>query len=551
MDLNFESKYLNEQIITYLGNKRKLIKFIDKTVNKIIIEDGDLNIKQKDNISFFDIFSGSGIVARYAKIKGFKVYANDLEIYSKVINEAMLNTNPSELQDLFANVIFNLKKNLNIKIDIGSDNYQIVLDFLNNLKKPKYKNSLYFSKHYAPKDTLNPDFENERLFYTQENALIIDSIVEIIFDNKIFCEKSKNIILCSLMYTMTKHINTSGTMKGFHNGWGGPSKTSLKRIMSKITLEKLPLIQGKKANIYQSYAENIFNEYPLDKIDIIYADPPYNQHQYSANYNHLVTICKNDKYDPGIVEKGSRAGIRIDHNRSNFCKSTKFNKEIKIAEKSFIDFINSVNCKYLIMSYNNEGLIKITKLINILSQEGKNKISVETQTYSKFKGGKNTQQTNDVIEYLLVVKMNENQSKEDLENLKTSLLSLEVKHFFMNNFIDYEKIDMNIFNILHEDNFVYITNKDSIKIMKIDKTTFKVVEENAERISKNDINYFKSIELEKKDLMEKYINAENVLLAKKLLPSFNIKKLKEIKDYFIDKINEIEKVNKVTIKNLL
>lgn len=59
------------------------------------------------------------------------------------------------------------------------------------------------------------------------------------------------------MYAMTKHINTSGTMKGFHNGWGGPTKTSLKRIMSKIALEKLPFIEGKNL-IYINHMLKIF-----------------------------------------------------------------------------------------------------------------------------------------------------------------------------------------------------------------------------------------------------------------------------------------------------
>lgn len=537
--MDFEEDFLNNQIITYLGNKRKLIKFIDKTVDKIISEDNELNVKNIEDISFFDIFSGSGIVSRYAKLKGFKVSSNDLELYSKIINEAMLNTNPSEIQDLFSSVIFNLNQNFRIKLGFG-DNYQIVLDFLNKLERPRYKKSLYFSKHYAPQKTEDPNFEKERLFYTQENALIIDSIIEIIFDSKIFSDKSRNIILCSLMYTMTKHINTSGTMKGFHNGWGGPSKTSIKRIMSKINLEKLPFVEGKKSHIYQSYAENIFNEYSLDKIDIIYADPPYNQHQYSANYNHLVTVCKNDKYDPGVVDKGSRAGIRTDHNRSNFCKSTKYNKEIKLAEKSFIDFIDSIKCKYLILSYNNEGIIKITKLIDILSKNGENKISIETQNYSKFKGGKNTKQSNNVIEYLLVVKMNEFQSPQEIDFIKKSILTLEIKHFFMNNYIDYSKIDSEKFDIVYLDDYVYIKDKNSIEIMKIDRKTFKVIDENIDKLSENNIDYFKEIELNKKNLMEKYIESKNVLLAKKLLTSFNIKKYKDAKDIFIEKIKNIE-----------
>ena len=51
-------KYLKEQIITYLGNKRKLIDKIAFEVEEILNELG------LEKVKICDIFSGSGIVAR-------------------------------------------------------------------------------------------------------------------------------------------------------------------------------------------------------------------------------------------------------------------------------------------------------------------------------------------------------------------------------------------------------------------------------------------------------------------------------------------------------
>ena len=425
-----KKKILKEQIITYLGNKRKLIPFIDEVVTDIIKNDKEMSNKKTNEIKFFDIFAGSGVVSRYSKLKGFKTYSNDLELYSSIIQKTIIGLNYSEINSIFKDIYYNLivnnlvsEKNIKNKMDINY--YNLTLCFLNNIKEPIIKENFYFSKHYSPKDTNNPDFENERLFYTRENALKIDGIQEVIQNKSLFSEEGKNIILTSLMYNMTCHINTSGIMKGFHNGWGGKGKHALKRILGNIVLKELPFIDEVKGVVFNDYAEKVFSNNDLGEFDIIYADPPYNQHQYSANYNHLTTLVNNDKYDPGEVIKGSRAGIRKDHNRSNFCKSRKsdLDSTLKIAEQTFKDFITNVKSKYIIMSYNNEGIVTIDKLLDLMSNNLKNKISIKYEVYDKFKGGRVTgKSTNKVYEYLIIIEQDKTQSIEELNNIKLSLI---------------------------------------------------------------------------------------------------------------------------------
>ena len=67
------SDFLTKQIITYLGNKRSLLDFIGTAVNKV---KKDL---KKDKLSSLDLFSGSGIVARFLKQHSNFLIANDLE----------------------------------------------------------------------------------------------------------------------------------------------------------------------------------------------------------------------------------------------------------------------------------------------------------------------------------------------------------------------------------------------------------------------------------------------------------------------------------------
>ena len=69
-------KYLTEQIITYLGNKRKLLDAITYEVERAM---EDLNLSKA---KICDLFSGSGVVARKLKQYAFPYFFMDF--YSEV-----------------------------------------------------------------------------------------------------------------------------------------------------------------------------------------------------------------------------------------------------------------------------------------------------------------------------------------------------------------------------------------------------------------------------------------------------------------------------------
>ena len=78
--MNENKEYLTRQLITYIGNKRALLDFIGKGVQIVQKKLG------KNKIKTLDLFSGSGIVARYLKQYSDLIIVNDLEKYSAVIN---------------------------------------------------------------------------------------------------------------------------------------------------------------------------------------------------------------------------------------------------------------------------------------------------------------------------------------------------------------------------------------------------------------------------------------------------------------------------------
>ena len=67
------SEYLFNQLIPYIGNKRKLLGLIQKAVRRTSHRQG----------MFVDFFAGSGVVARWAKLLGYRVIANDWEPYAE------------------------------------------------------------------------------------------------------------------------------------------------------------------------------------------------------------------------------------------------------------------------------------------------------------------------------------------------------------------------------------------------------------------------------------------------------------------------------------
>lgn len=551
--MNYKSDFLSKNIITYLGNKRKLLEFINDQVDLIVKNDKELSSKNKEDIICFDIFSGSGIVSRCLKQAGYTVYSNDLEVYSQAINFAFIETNLEDLPLIFKDIPTKLKSfydsiNISYIYDDKKNEYEQTIDLLNSVRSlGKKQKKPYFSKFYAPKDTNNTDFEKERLFFTQENGQFLDAVLDVIFDTAIFSQKANYIVLADLFSKMTKNINTSGTMKGFHNGWGGKSKNALNRILADMELDYIPLLKNKaKGKYFQDYAEKVFQNNDDLKVDIIYADPPYNQHQYSANYHMLTTAFNDRDYDVGEIKKGTRAGIRVDHNRSDFSKSRKekvegYDEKVSMAYVAFNEFIfNAMDfSKYIIVSYNQEGVLSHEQIIDILSQNGKNSVSIETKKHEKYKGGKNTNISNSVVEYLFVVKTNAPQSEVDQNDLKKQVVLDIYEKLIDGKYIDIDKFkEKDSYNSTiqkTDTGYNVCFDNNSKNMCLILNNEFKVISNTIDELSLELIQFLESKEYEdfdKKRLIDKYIVMEMYLPAIKMLSSFKIKKHQsELLDY--------------------
>lgn len=379
--IDYQHPFLKKQIISYLGNKRKLIPFIDETINEIIRNDVRLANKQTETITFLDAFSGSGVVSRLSRLKGFKTISNDLELYANITAYAQ-SFNPDEADALASQAL----KNLTGK----GGNYHQLLDYLNQIDMTKKDESLFFSKHFAPSSLdCNPD--KERMFFTPENALWLDSLIEIIF-SKEFSEDARCLVLGSLFFTAIRKSNTSGSFTGYLKLWS-------KNAMEPMKLEPLPLVYGQKFCVSNSPAEKLFSDYDVPEVDIVYADPPYDIKQYGGYYSIFNRIALNNKQDPGPVQK-NKSGRLIRDTVSDFNK-------IKTIADTFSEFVSSLKCKYLVLSYSNEGVLGCDRLRKILEQNGKNKVIVKTKDHKRYTVYNTKKDVKTFVEEkLFIVKMN-------------------------------------------------------------------------------------------------------------------------------------------------
>ena len=356
--------YLKDQIITYIGNKRKILPFIERSLNQIGIKD----------YTFLDLFSGSGIVSRLAKVHGAKkIIANDLEYYSMVLNSVFLRNEEGNKKE-----------------------FEEMKQYI--LSKPLWEG--WVCENYAPKDD-NDIQRGERCFYTRENALLIDSYLESL--KELPCEIA-DMFLAHLIYEASVHTNTSGVFKGFYKNkqgigqFGGEGKNALQRICGKID-PQFPVFcpNGTENIIISADASTVVKDTKIVEqakgIDITYIDPPYNQHPYGSNYFMLNAIA--ECRCPKEISKVS--GIPKDWNRSIY------NKRVEGVMQLLKD-IENVDSKYVLLSYSSEAYLPIKDMVAELAKIGLI-TNLQEIDYNVFRGSRNlSNRPKKLQEYLITIR---------------------------------------------------------------------------------------------------------------------------------------------------
>ncbi len=346
--LEEDEAYLSTQLITYLGNKRRLLPLIGRGLAQVQQRLGGRKLRA------FDAFSGSGVVSRYMKQYCCELWSNDLEAYPATLNHCYL-ANRSEVEPLQLPAL-----------------HQELLHTIRSNWAPGL-----IAELYAPQDdtAIRP---GERAFYTRRNAIYLDTARQAIAQ---LPEAVQPFFLAPLLSEASVHTNTSGVFKGFYKNregvgqFGGSGRHALQRIMADIELP-LPVFSRFECKYHVLQQDATAAARSLPELDVAYLDPPYNQHPYASNY-FMLNLLLNYRRPEHL---SSVSGIPSGWNHSPY-------NSRRLVAGALQELLQALPTRFVLLSYNSEGFISMPEMLQLLQPDWS--VELMEQDYATFRGCRN------------------------------------------------------------------------------------------------------------------------------------------------------------------
>lgn len=330
----------------YIGNKESMVEEIDSFIES--------RVESEESLTLFDAFCGTGAVSDRLKNK-FNLVINDNLKWATVYTAGRLYASSCHFERL------------------GFDPFAFL-----NQSDEKVQGFIY--KNYAPT-------ESSRMYFTPENAARIDYFrkqIEEWHKNKLLSEAEYMLLLASLVESVSRVSNTAGVYGAFLKKWDGRALKPIEFIKPAYNA-----CDSLNIKIYNDKTENIISDV---KCDILYLDPPYTQNQYGTQYHLLETLILNDHPSVSKVT-GSRPVMPM---RSDWSKEYK-------AHILLDRIIANTTARYIVMSYNNDGLMSKEYIKAVMKRYGKPETyCCKKISYKKYQNWK-SQNHKEHFEYLFFV----------------------------------------------------------------------------------------------------------------------------------------------------
>ena len=299
-------------MIKFLGSKKKLLS----TIYEASIEgfNGDVE-------TVIDIFSGTSRVGHYFKSKGHRVISNDYSNFAKALAECYVVADRGKYIDDAQKLVdeYNSDKSI-CRNGWFADQY------------------CYRSRFFKPKNGYRVDWIRDDL-----ESKSLDPIL-------------KSIMLTSLMKAADAVDSTCGVQMAYLKEW---AERSNKDLFLKVP-DLLPASPYGNCEAHKGTAES---KSAVLQADLVYLDPPYNQHSYLGNYHIWESLVLWDKPDTyGVAHK------RVD-TRENKSEFNGKHKALPAMTKVIENL--SKNTKRAVVSYSNEGYISYRDMLTLLASHGK------------------------------------------------------------------------------------------------------------------------------------------------------------------------------------
>jgi adenine-specific DNA methylase len=309
--------------VAYKGSKRKLLDEIKKFADEI-------NAK-----SFFDGFSGTGIVSAHMRSNGLHVTGNDLNAASGIYGNVFLK---------------------------GYDQ-TIVKKALSEINSVLPKHG-WLTENYSGTKTriirgTGGNREERPLAYLSKNAMKLDAARDWV-ENCSLGKNEKDALIFSILLGADKVFNNSNDQKSSFKEW----TTAAKKDVVFISPTFISGPQGTQTT------KDIFSITKSSYYDLVYLDPPYTHGVlYPACYHLSDSIALWDK--PKLdhtyaLPRPDRAAFRTKGDEAGGLYSK------KSAPVLFDELIGSFNCKRIVLSYSDapRNTISIEQLWDICKKHG-------------------------------------------------------------------------------------------------------------------------------------------------------------------------------------
>ena len=291
-------------MIKYLGSKRAMVPLL-----------GDIAERVEAHTAV-DLFTGTTRVAQEFKRRGLLVTATDVATYSQVLSDCYIATDATtvDLQDL--------------------DNELKRLAALPGTPG-------YFTRTFC---------EQSR-FFQPKNGARVDAIrAAIEADHR--GSPLFPILLTSLMLAADRVDSTTGLQMAYLKQWAP-------RAHQDLELRRPALLSGNGSTVGGDAMQTVD---VLEPVDLMYLDPPYNQHRYFTNYHIWETLVRWDEPDVyGVACK------RVD-SRDESTKSVFNNK--RAMPEALADLVARARAEVVVVSYNDESWVTPEQLDGMLRDAG-------------------------------------------------------------------------------------------------------------------------------------------------------------------------------------
>lgn len=307
-------------MIKYLGSKRTLVDVIGRMADAV------------EAHTAVDLFTGTTRVAQELKKRGIIVTAADIATYSEVLAECYIATDADAVDELELAAAL---------AELGA--------------LPGYHG--YFTETFCVQSR----------YFQPKNGMRVDAIRDHLRDHY-SNSPLYPLLLTSLMLAADRVDSTTGVQMAYLKSWAA-------RAHKDLELRRPNLLAGVGIS-ERGDAQQLVHELP--RTDLMYLDPPYNQHRYFTNYHIWETLVRWDAPDYyGVACK--RIDSRDQETKSVFNKK----REMPVA---FRDLLLHVSADTVVVSYNDESWITAEQMMTALRDAGHQDVRMVAFDYKRYVG---------------------------------------------------------------------------------------------------------------------------------------------------------------------